>query len=173
MRNQKALSIRILLAYSAIALRLAGLKRATDAGIQSAAINFAGFAERTDFDRELARALEALQPDLVVLAGYMRILPADTVNTYAGRMLNVHPSLLPAYPGLNTYQRAIDAGERYHGSTVHYVIPELDAGPPVLQYRVSIRPNETADELSHRVQAGGTSDLSAGGGLDCRRPLKL
>ncbi len=131
-----------------------GLTRASEAGIQTAAINCAGFPSRADYDRELARALESLRPDLVVLAGYMRILPDSTVNAYEGRMLNVHPSLLPAYPGLDTYNRAIDAGESHHGTTVHYVIPELDAGPPVLQYRVAIRDDETEQQLRERVQAG-------------------
>jgi len=131
-----------------------GLVRASEAGIQTAAINFKGFQERTDYDQELRRAIDSLRPDLIVLAGYMRILPDSTVNAYKGRMLNVHPSLLPAYPGLDTYNRAIAAGESHHGTTVHYVIPELDAGPPVLQYRVAIRANEDEQQLRDRVQAG-------------------
>lgn len=131
-----------------------GLTRARDAGIPAQAIDFAAFAERADYDAALADALTELRPDLVVLAGYMRILPDATVNAWAGRMLNIHPSLLPAYPGLNTYARAIAAGETHHGTTVHYVIPELDAGPPILQYRVEIQPDDTADALQARVQLG-------------------
>jgi phosphoribosylglycinamide formyltransferase-1 len=131
-----------------------GLERATGAGIHSAAINYKSFSNAADYNAALATALDALNPDLVVLAGYMRILPDNIVNAYAGRMLNVHPSLLPAYPGLDTYNRALAAGESHHGSTVHFVIPELDAGPPILQYRVQIRPAETEPELRERVQQG-------------------
>ncbi len=98
--------------------------------------------------------LARLEPDLVILAGYMRILPADTVNTYRGRMLNIHPSLLPAYPGLHTYARVLAAGDAWHGSTVHYVVPELDAGPGIIQYRVAVRPDETEPSLQARVQRG-------------------
>jgi phosphoribosylglycinamide formyltransferase-1 len=89
-----------------------------------------------------------------VLAGYMRILPTATVNQFRGRMLNIHPSLLPAYPGLDTYTRALAAGEAWHGSTVHFVIPELDAGPGILQYRLRIRADETEPTLRARVQNG-------------------
>jgi phosphoribosylglycinamide formyltransferase-1 len=84
----------------------------------------------------------------------MRILARDLVNRYDGRMINIHPSLLPAYPGLNTYQRAIDAGEQWHGTTVHFVIPKLDAGPAILQYQVAIHPSDTADSLADRVRIG-------------------
>jgi len=131
-----------------------GLERATAAGIYSTAINYKSFSHTDDYNAALATALDALNPDLIVLAGYMRILPDNIVNAYAGRMLNVHPSLLPAYPGLDTYNRALAAGESHHGSTVHFVIPELDAGPPILQYRVQILPAETEPELRERVQQG-------------------
>lgn len=131
-----------------------GLERATAAGIHSTAINYKSFSHADDYNAALATALDALNPDLIVLAGYMRILPDNIVNAYAGRMLNVHPSLLPAYPGLDTYNRALAAGESHHGSTVHFVIPELDAGPPILQYRVQILPAETEPELRERVQQG-------------------
>lgn len=131
-----------------------GLNRATDAGIHAAAINYKSFTTPADYNSALAAALESLRPDLVVLAGYMRILPDEIVNTFSGRMLNVHPSLLPAYPGLDTYNRALAAGETHHGTTVHFVIPELDAGPPVLQYRVAIQPDESEPELRARVQEG-------------------
>ena len=131
-----------------------GLERATAAGIHSTAINYKGFSHADDYNAALSTALDALNPDLIVLAGYMRILPDNIVNAYAGRMLNVHPSLLPAYPGLDTYNRALAAGESHHGSTVHFVIPELDAGPPILQYRVQILPAETEPELRERVQQG-------------------
>lgn len=131
-----------------------GLTRAESAGIPTRAIDLTTYAERADYDAALAQALQELNPDLIVLAGYMRILPDATVNAWHGRMLNIHPSLLPAYPGLNTYDRAIAAGETHHGTTVHYVIPELDAGPPVLQYRVRIRTDDTPDTLRARVLQG-------------------
>jgi phosphoribosylglycinamide formyltransferase-1 len=131
-----------------------GLQRAQSAGIRAIAIDYRSFALRAEYDRALASELAALQPDLIVLAGYMRILPAATVNTYLGRMLNVHPSLLPAYPGLHTFARALAAGERQHGATVHFVIPELDAGPGIIQYRIAVRPDDTEETLRRRVQAG-------------------
>lgn len=131
-----------------------GLQRAAHAGIATHRIDFNTFADRRDYDAELEQQLQTIHPDLVVLAGYMRIIADSTVEAYAGRMLNVHPSLLPAYPGLHTYRRALAAGEQWHGTTVHFVIPELDAGPPFLQYRVKIRAGETEQSLQERVQAG-------------------
>jgi phosphoribosylglycinamide formyltransferase-1 len=131
-----------------------GLQRARDAGIAAIAIDFKAAASRANFDQQLDEALQKLHPDLVVLAGYMRILPTNTVNDFRGRMLNVHPSLLPAYPGLDTYARALAAGELWHGSTVHFVTPELDAGPGILQYRVKIRADDTEESLRQRVQTG-------------------
>jgi phosphoribosylglycinamide formyltransferase-1 len=131
-----------------------GLQRASAAGISAIAVNYKSFASRSDYDDQLARELATLRPDLIVLAGYMRILPATTVNAYLGRMLNVHPSLLPAYPGLDTYARAMAAGDRQHGATVHFVTPELDAGPGIIQYRVPIKPGDTEAILRRRVQSG-------------------
>jgi phosphoribosylglycinamide formyltransferase-1 len=131
-----------------------GLQRARAAGIPAIAVDYKSFASRSDYDAKLAAELAALRPDLIVLAGYMRILPASTVNAYLGRMLNVHPSLLPAYPGLDTYARAMAAGERQHGATIHFVTPELDAGPAIIQYRVPIKAGDTEAILRHRVQTG-------------------
>jgi phosphoribosylglycinamide formyltransferase-1 len=131
-----------------------GLQRAAKAGIPTVAMNYKAFPDRDAYEAQLASELAKLQPDLVLLAGYMRILPAVIVNTYAGRMLNVHPSLLPAYPGLNTYARALAAGEEHHGATVHFVIPELDAGPAIIQYRVPVKPGDTEASLRGRVQTG-------------------
>ena len=131
-----------------------GLQRARIAGIPAIAIDYKSFSSRSDYDAQLAKELAALHPDLIVLAGYMRILPAAIVNSYHGRMLNVHPSLLPAYPGLNTFARALAAGEQRHGSTVHFVIPELDAGPAIIQYRIAVRPDDTESTLRNRVQTG-------------------
>jgi len=131
-----------------------GLQRAADAGITTHIVNYAEFELRGEFDAELDRQLTALDPDLIVLAGYMRIIANATVNRYQGRMINVHPSLLPAYPGLHTYRRVLEAGEQWHGTTVHYVIPELDAGPPFLQYRVKIEAEDTEQSLRKRIQQG-------------------
>ncbi len=131
-----------------------GLQRARDADIPAIAIDFKACANRSHYDKQLAQELSKFAPDLVVLAGYMRILPDATVNQFRGRMLNIHPSLLPAYPGLDTYTRALAAGEAWHGSTVHFVTPELDAGPGILQYRLRIRADETEPALRARVQNG-------------------
>lgn len=131
-----------------------GLQRARDAGIAAIAIDFKAAASRESFNQQLDEALQKLRPDLVVLAGYMRILPTNTVNDFSGRMLNVHPSLLPAYPGLDTYTRVLAAGEQWHGTTVHFVTPELDAGPGILQYRVKITADDTEQSLRQRIQKG-------------------
>lgn len=130
------------------------LERAASADIPALAVDYAAAGNRAEFSRRLAAALEDLKPDLVVLAGFMRILDASLVEQYRGRMLNVHPSLLPKYPGLHTYRRALEAGDREHGTTVHFVIPELDAGPGILQYRVPIRAGDTEASLRERVRAG-------------------
>ncbi len=130
------------------------LTRAAVAGIPAQTVNYAEIGDRERFAAELGRVLGEIDPDIVVLAGFMRILPPQLVNTYLGRMLNVHPSLLPLYPGLDTYRRALAAGDRWHGSTVHFVTPELDAGPGIAQYRVLVRPGETVDSLRSRVQRG-------------------
>ncbi len=131
-----------------------GLTRAQQAGIPALTVDYRSFDQRSDFDTALHETLNSLQPDLIVLAGFMRILAAALVTEYDGRMINIHPSLLPAYPGLNTYQRAIDAGETEHGTTVHFVIPELDAGPAILQYKVRIHADDTPESLAKRVQQG-------------------
>jgi phosphoribosylglycinamide formyltransferase-1 len=131
-----------------------GLERAATAGIAGITVDYKSFASRSDFDTALHETIRHINPDLIVLAGFMRILAADVVTEYAGKMINIHPSLLPAYPGLNTYQRALDAGEQWHGTTVHFVIPELDAGPAMLQYRVAIAPDDSAQSLAARVQQG-------------------
>ena len=130
-----------------------GLERARQAGIPTICIEHQSFPDRETFDEAVAAALDEWQPDLLILAGFMRILSAGFVRGYAGRILNIHPALLPAYPGLNTHQRVLDAGETWHGSTVHFVIEELDAGPGILQGRVTVGPDETAEQLATRVQS--------------------
>ena len=132
-----------------------GLERAQQAGIKTHVIQHGDFSDRATFDTELQNTidgyLDADKPGLVVLAGFMRILTDDFVNHYLGRMLNIHPSLLPKFQGLHTHQRAIDAGEKAHGASVHFVTPELDGGPIILQAHVPVLEGDTADELAKRV----------------------
>lgn len=130
-----------------------GLERARTAGIDARHVPSQS-AERSVYDAALAAALAPYAPDLLVLAGFMRILGPPFVASFAGRMLNIHPSLLPAYTGLETHRRVLDAGERWHGATVHFVTAELDAGPSVLQYRLRVRAGDTADSLAARVHVG-------------------
>ena len=129
-----------------------GLARAKQANITTSVVDHTTFESRAHFDAALLRDIERFQPNLVVLAGFMRILTDDFVRRYTGRMLNIHPSLLPLYPGLNTHQRAIEAGDADHGVTVHFVTPELDSGPNIIQAKVAILPQDTPDTLAARVQ---------------------
>ena len=129
-----------------------GLTRATNAGIPTAVLDHKGFASREAFDQELMRTIDAYNPELVVLAGFMRILTAEFTQHYLGRMLNIHPSLLPKFQGLHTHQRAIDAGERHHGVTVHFVTAELDGGPAIVQAVVPVLEGDDANQLAKRVQ---------------------
>ncbi len=130
------------------------LDRASQAAVPALTVDYAAAGSRPAFTARLAAELSQLNPDLVVLAGFMRILDTALVEQYRGRMLNVHPSLLPKFPGLHTYRRALEAGEREHGATVHFVIPDLDAGPGILQYRVAIRAGDTEVSLRDRVRTG-------------------
>ena len=129
----------------------AGLQRAKSAGLSVRAIDHRDFATREEFDRALVNELCAFSIDLVILAGFMRILTPVLVKAFAGRLVNIHPSLLPLYPGMHTHQRALDAGDAETGATVHFVTQELDGGPAVLQGRVPILPNDTAQSLAARV----------------------
>ncbi|MBD1582447.1 phosphoribosylglycinamide formyltransferase [Pseudoalteromonas sp. S16_S37] len=128
-----------------------GLTRAANAGIQTRVLSHKAFATREDYDIELASLIESFDPDLVVLAGFMRILTPSLVQKFKGKMLNIHPSLLPKYQGLNTHQRAIDAKDDVHGVSVHFVTEELDGGPVVLQAKVPILADDTAETLAQRV----------------------
>lgn len=128
-----------------------GLERAKRAGIETKVLSHRGYGKRADYDAALGTLLEALRPDLIALAGFMRILTDGLVQAWEGRMLNIHPSLLPRYPGLQTHQRALDAGDSEHGATVHFVTPELDGGPPVVQAKVPVLPDDDADRLAARV----------------------
>jgi phosphoribosylglycinamide formyltransferase-1 len=129
-----------------------GLERAEQAGIPTACIQHSDFPDRASFDHAVIEELDRHSPDLLILAGFMRILSPAFVTHYAGKILNIHPALLPLYPGLNTHQRVLDAGDQWHGSTVHFVTEKLDAGPRILQGRLEVVAGETADELATRVQ---------------------
>ena len=130
---------------------VSGLERATRAGTPAEVLDHTTFPTREAFDAALAERIDAHAPDLVILAGFMRILTPAFVRRYAGRLLNIHPSLLPKYPGLHTHQRAIDAGDTEAGATVHLVTEELDGGPHILQARVPVLPGDTAATLAARV----------------------
>ena len=128
-----------------------GLQRARDAGISTHVINHRDFDRRTDFDERLKGLIDALEPGLVVLAGFMRILGFDLTEHFLGRMMNIHPSLLPDYPGLNTHARVLADGVNEHGASVHFVTPELDAGPIILQSRISVQADDTPSTQAERV----------------------
>ena len=125
-----------------------GLDRAQKAGIETCVIDHKAFDSREAFDAALADQIDQFTPDLVILAGFMRILTPEFVARFEGRMMNIHPSLLPKYPGLHTHQRAIDAGDSHAGATVHFVTAELDGGPPVLQAEVAINDGDDAATLA-------------------------
>jgi len=128
-----------------------GLERAASASIPTRVVDHTGFPDRAAFDTALADTIDPLHPGLVVLAGFMRILTNGFVDRYLGRMINIHPSLLPAFQGLNTHQRALDAGVTEHGASVHFVTGELDGGPIIAQARVPVMPNDDAPTLAARV----------------------
>ena len=128
-----------------------GLATARDMGVDAHAVPATGFADRTAYDETLAEAVEQTPPALVVLAGFMRILSSAFVRRYEGRMINIHPSLLPKYTGLHTHRRALAAGDTEHGATVHFVTEELDGGPPVLQAAVPVLAGDDENSLSARV----------------------
>ncbi|WP_111929587.1 phosphoribosylglycinamide formyltransferase [Paraburkholderia bryophila] len=131
----------------------AGLAFAASHGIATAVVDHRQYPDRDSFDAALARQIDGFAPDLVVLAGFMRVLTAGFVDRYAGRMLNVHPSLLPSFPGLKTHQQALDAGVRLHGASVHFVTSQLDHGPIVAQAAVPVENGDTPAMLAERVLA--------------------
>lgn len=128
-----------------------GLTRAELAGIPTEVVNHQSYPDRQSFDDQLIKQIDEWQADLVVLAGFMRILTDKFVSHYSGRLINIHPSLLPKFKGLHTHQRAIEAGEAEHGCTVHFVCEELDAGAPILQAATEILPDDTPDALQQRI----------------------
>ncbi|KOO03952.1 phosphoribosylglycinamide formyltransferase [Vibrio nereis] len=128
------------------------LERAKKVGAAAHFLDPKSFDTRDAFDHELMKQMDEYQPDVVVLAGYMRILSGEFVRHFMGRMINIHPSLLPKYPGLNTYQRAIHAGDEEHGTSVHFVTEQLDGGPVILQAKVPIFDEDNVETLTTRVQ---------------------
>ena len=128
-----------------------GLQRATQAGIPAAVIDHSLYSDRAEFDQALRECIERWQPGLVALAGFMRILTAGFVHHYQGRMLNIHPSLLPDFPGLRTHQRALESGCKQHGASIHFVTEAVDGGPVVLQARVPVYQQDTVTTLTARV----------------------
>ena len=128
-----------------------GLATARNLGVTNAVVDHRAFGDRGTYDAALAGEIDRHGPDLVVLAGFMRILTDAFVSRYHGRLLNIHPSLLPAFPGLDTHRRALEAGARIHGCTVHFVTPALDRGPIVIQAAVPVLPDDTEEELAARV----------------------
>ena len=131
--------------------RAGGLAIADSAGIDTVLLDHQTYATRDAFDADLAGVIDSVSPDLIVLDGFMRILTQGFVSQFAGRLLNIHPSLLPLYPGLNTHQRALDNGDTHAGATVHYVTGELDGGPSVIQAKVPIESDDTTDRLAARI----------------------
>jgi phosphoribosylglycinamide formyltransferase-1 len=129
----------------------AGLKFAAREGISTQVVEEREFSSREAFEGALAKAIDGHSPDLVALAGFMRVLGADFVRPYSGRMLNIHPSLLPAFPGLHTHRRALQEGVKLHGCTVHFVTPQVDHGPIVAQAAVPVRVDDTEATLASRV----------------------
>jgi phosphoribosylglycinamide formyltransferase 1 len=146
----------------------AGLAWAAQQGIHTEVLSHREFSSREAYDEALARLIDSHQPDLLVLAGFMRILSAGFVQHYHGRIINIHPSLLPAYTGLHTHERALQDGVKLTGCTVHFVTAELDHGPIIIQAAVPVLPDDTPSELATRVLQ--QEHLSAGCGLVCQRP---
>jgi phosphoribosylglycinamide formyltransferase 1 len=152
----------------------AGLARAAALGLQTSVVPVKQFAERATFDAALAAEIESSGARLVALAGFMRILSSEFVQRFAGRLLNIHPSLLPRYKGLDTHARAIAAGDTHHGASVHFVTPELDGGPVIMQGRLRLRPGDTPESVSARVHTlehiiyPHACSLIATGRVECR-----
>ncbi|NNN26270.1 MULTISPECIES: phosphoribosylglycinamide formyltransferase [Pseudomonas] len=128
-----------------------GLERARKAHIETRFLDHKAYADRESFDAALIQAIDGFDADLVLLAGFMRILSADFVRHYQGRLLNIHPSLLPKYKGLHTHQRALEAGDAEHGCSVHFVTEELDGGPLVVQAAIPVESDDTPETLAQRV----------------------
>jgi phosphoribosylglycinamide formyltransferase-1 len=149
-KGELPIDIRVVVSDRADAL---GLQLARELGIPTASLALRDFADRDAFDQRLAELVESFHPDLVVLAGYMKILSPAFVRQFSTRLLNIHPSLLPKYPGLHTHRKALAAQDREHGASVHFVIEELDSGPIVIQGRIPVMVDDCEESLAARVQA--------------------
>ena len=147
-RQHLPVEIRAVISNCAVAY---GLQRARNHGIETQVIDHREFADRENFDRVLQQAIDSHAPELVVLAGFMRILTPEFVAHYQGRMFNIHPSLLPAYRGLHTHRRALEANDNRHGASVHFVTSDLDGGPVIIQAEVPVLPGDDPDTLAARV----------------------
>ncbi len=151
----------------------AGLALATDRGIATTAIDHRAYSDRDAFENALTAAIDAHAPDLIVLAGFMRILSGAFVDRYTGRMINIHPSLLPTYPGLDTHNRALADGVRIHGCTVHFVTGDVDHGPIIAQAAVPVRNDDDAEVLAARVLEAEHRTLVAAVGWYCAGRLVI
>ncbi len=151
---QALLSAQLPCTVTAVISNLAdagGLEIAKQHGITTQVVSHRDYADRASFDTALAKLIDGYQPDFIVLAGFMRILTAGFVNQYLGKLINIHPSLLPAYAGMNTHERALQDGVKIHGCTVHYVTPDLDHGPIIIQAAVAVMDNDSPQTLAARV----------------------
>jgi len=146
--NELSLEISLVISNNVDAY---GLKRACKAGIDTECISHRDFDSRLAFDQALMQRIDQEQADIVILAGFMRILTEQFVLHFANRLVNIHPSLLPKYPGVDTHQRAIDAKDHWHGASIHFVVPEVDAGPIILQGQLALRDNDTPKSLQQRI----------------------
>lgn len=134
--------------------KIPGIKRANRANIPAHCLTRSNFPSRAKYELELASHIDSYEPGLIVLAGFMKILGAGFVSHFQGQIINIHPSLLPRYRGLDTHRRVLEAGEEKHGATVHFVTEELDGGPRIIQYRIPIKAKESEAELAQRIHEG-------------------
>jgi len=128
-----------------------GLERAKKANIETKILDHNGFSSRESYDNSLKKVINEFNPDIIILAGFMRILTANFVNHFLGKVLNIHPSILPKYPGLHTHKRVLDAGDKVHGVSVHFVTPELDGGPIIAQKQIEVYSDDDANSLARRL----------------------
>ena len=150
-----------------------GLHRAARAGVPGSVLSHTEFSSREDYDRALAELIAAQDPELVVLAGFMRILGPAVIRAFGGRMINLHPSLLPLYRGTDTYRRVLQAGDKEHGASMHFVSGELDGGPLISQVRIPVRAEDTAELLAARLAPREHELIVATTRLFCQRLLRL
>ena len=151
--NKKSLNIDLISVISDNPMAK-GIQRAEKEGIDTKIIDYSTFEDRKEFDKSLEVQILALNPDLIILAGYMKILNTNFCDIFAGKILNIHPSLLPKYKGLNTHQKVIDNNEKNHGASVHFVVPELDDGPVIIQYQCEVDKNDDHQSLQKKVLQG-------------------